>query len=139
MNTRLQRRIQHRVGLKEHVAIIMDEGCYYSGVLKEVSLNGFRVTFSPIHSRLISCTSLSLFRNLSTLQVKKFRVLISKSFSSLDNKIACRQCRQEEKHMVTAYPRWRIKKKTLLEIGFELPESSTDWKLFVHQKMLETH
>jgi hypothetical protein len=39
---------------------------------------------------------------------------------------------------VTLYPRWQQKKDNSMEVGFEIPENSTDWKVFVQQRLSDS-
>ncbi|MCI5218836.1 MAG: hypothetical protein D3914_06515 [Candidatus Electrothrix sp. LOE2] len=137
MNVKIKKRKQQRINLTDYIAIFAEDTCNYTGTLKEISLNGLRVNICPAGSQLMASSPCLRDYKPSTWHNRKFRIVISEnmvgrkgravSFFGLKNKI----------YIVTAYPRWQRKNNDLMEVGFEIPETSADWKLFVQQKMSE--
>ena len=137
MNVKIKKRKQERVNLTDYIAIFAEESCNYTGTLKEISLNGLRVDICPAGSQLMASPPYLRDYKPSSWRNREFRIVISEnmvgrkgkaiSFFGLKNKI----------YIVTAYPRWQRQNKELMEVGFEIPETSADWKLFVQQKMSE--
>ncbi len=139
MSVKVKKRRQQRISLTGYLAIFLEDSCNYTGTLKEISVNGLRVQVNPISSRLISGPSLSWFHNSSAWQNRKFSIIISKKLSSKNYKIGCCASRQRKNYMMTAYPRWLRKKDDLMEIGLEIPENYSGWKIFVQQRIREVH
>mgnify|MGYP007065749973 CR=1 FL=1 len=136
MRIQYEQRRNQRVNLSGYNAIFVDYGCYYKGILNEVSFNGLRVTFLPIGSQLIFWPNLSLFFHDMIWRNRMFRIAVSMNTTSLSNfddssSQAGKNC------LVAAYPRWQHKNDTRLEIGFKIQECSLVWKFFVHQRILE--
>lgn len=137
MNVKIKKRKQERINLTDYIAIFTEESCNYTGTLKEISLNGLRVNICPAGSQLMASSPCLRDCKPSNWRNREFRIVISEnmvgrkgkaiSFFGLKNKI----------YIVTAYPRWQRKNNNLLEVGFEIPETSADWKLFVQQRMSE--
>ncbi|MCW5207379.1 hypothetical protein VU10_02400 [Desulfobulbus sp. US1] len=135
MNVKLDKRIFPRVNLSGDLAAFMDCGCYYKGLLTDVSYDGFRVTFTSIGSQLIFWPNLSLFFSATIWRVRKFRVVISATIVSNNDGIGGSSNRTRKNYLISAYPRWMKKTGTQMEIGFKIPESSVGWHFFVLEKM----
>jgi hypothetical protein len=135
MNVKIKKRKQERVNLTDYLAIFTEDNCNYTGTLKEISLNGLRVNICPIGSQLMAASSSLQDYKPSTWRKRKFRIVISKNMVSRKGKAASYPGRQGEVYTVTAYPRWQRKNNHLTEVGFEIPETSADWKLFIQQRM----
>jgi hypothetical protein len=137
MSAKVKKRGQQRIRLSDYLAIFVEGGCNYTGTLKEISLNGLRVNITPIGSRLISGPSLSWFHNHTSWRNRKFKIIISESLVGKKNTIESCSTQKRRSYILIAYPRWWKGKDNLMEIGFEIPESSAAWEIFVQQKVPE--
>jgi hypothetical protein len=135
MNLKRDKRRFQRVNLSGNIAFFMDHGCYYKGILEDLSYDGFRVTFPSLDSQLIFWPNLSIFHSATIWRIRKCRIAISTSIVSNNAHTEYSSDRTRKSYFVSAYPRWKRQKDTQLEIGFKIPESSVGWKFFVHQKM----
>jgi len=137
MSIKVKKRGQKRIDLTDYVAVFVEDGCNCTGTLKEISLNGLRVNIAPIGSRLIAGSGLSWFHNPESWRNRKFRIIISERLNGKNYKVEYCLSRPKNNYMVIAHPRWRREKDTLMEIGFEISDSSAAWKVFVQEKVSE--
>ncbi|MCI5139098.1 MAG: hypothetical protein D3922_11935 [Candidatus Electrothrix sp. AR1] len=135
MNVQFDKRRFQRIDLSGDTVIFLDYGCYYKGLLTDVSYNGFRATFTPIGSQLIFWPNLSLFFSAAIWRLRKFRIVISTTIVSNNTDTGDSSNRTRKNYLMSAYPRWMKKTDTRMEIGFKIPESSVGWQFFVLQKM----
>ncbi len=139
MSVPKKKRQQQRINLTDYLAIFTEESCNYTGTLKEISQNGLRVTMCSIGSQLMAASPYLQATTLSSWRIKKFKIIISENMVNKRSKTTSYLTRRNKIYTVTAYPRWQREEKDTLEIGFEIPESSTAWKLFVQQKISHSH
>ncbi|MCI5162883.1 MAG: hypothetical protein D3917_12880 [Candidatus Electrothrix sp. AX5] len=135
MNVQFDKRRFQRVDLSGDTVTFLDYGCYYKGLLTDVSYNGFRVTFTSIGSQVIFWPNLSLFFSATIWRIRKFRIVISTTIVSKNADSGELSNRTRKNYLMSAYPRWMRKTDTKLEIGFKIPESSVGWQFFVLEKM----
>jgi hypothetical protein len=139
MGVQTKKRQQQRINLTDYLAIFAEESCNYTGILKEVSVNGLRVIMCPIGSQLITPPSHLRDDTLSIWRKKKFKIIISENMVNKLYKATFYLTRKSKIYTVTAYPRWQREEKDTMEIGFEIPENSSDWKLFVQQRISDSN
>jgi hypothetical protein len=135
MSVKIKKRKQERINLTDYIAIFTEETCNYTGTLKEISLNGLRVNICPAGSQLMVSSPCLPEYKPSTWRNRKFRIVISENMVSRKGKAISFFGLQNKIYIVTAYPRWQRKNNELMEVGFEIPESSADWKFFVQQRI----
>lgn len=136
MNVQFDKRRFQRVDLSGDTVIFLDYGCYYKGLLTDVSYNGFRVTFTPIDSQFIFWPNLSLFFSAAIWRLRKFRIVISTTIVSNNADTGDSSNQTKKNYLISAYPRWMKKTGTQMEVGFKIPESSVGWQFFVLEKMV---
>ncbi|WP_339137514.1 MAG: hypothetical protein WGN25_05535 [Candidatus Electrothrix sp. GW3-4] len=125
----MKRPRQQRIDLPDYIATLKEGDCGFTGILKGVSLNGFQVVFCPADVQLIS--ELSLLDPLPICRNRKIKIVVSKKLGNENYKERyCSNLRRKH-YRVTAYARWWIEKDNSVEVGFELPVITLDWKLFI--------
>ncbi|XCN74968.1 MAG: hypothetical protein Q3M24_09600 [Candidatus Electrothrix aestuarii] len=129
MGENIKKRRQRRVDLTDYIAVFMERNCHYNGVLKEISLNGLRVDICPVGSQLMAAAS--------SLQKREFCIVISEDLVSKEYRLDMTPNGKNKLYTLRAYPRWQREQNERIEVGFEISESSDDWKLFVQQRMQE--
>ncbi|MDU9050943.1 MAG: hypothetical protein Q3M30_19000 [Candidatus Electrothrix sp. Rat3] len=139
MSVKIKKRKQERINLIDYIAIFMEDCCNYTGTLKEISLNGLRVNICPIGSQIMATSPSLRDYKPSTWRKRKFRIVVSENMLSKEGKATSYPRLKNTTYTVTAYPRWQRKENNLIEVGFEIPESSADWKLFVQQRISDPH
>ena len=135
MSIKIKKRQQERIDLIDYIAIFTEDSCNYTGTLKEISLNGLRVNICPIGSQIIATSPTLRKYNPSTWRKRKFQIVVSENILSKKCKATSYHNLKNKIYTVTAYPRWQRKENNLMEVGFEISESSADWKLFVQQRI----
>ncbi len=135
MSVKIKKRRQERINLTDYLAIFTEDNCNYTGTLKEISLNGLRVNICPIGSQLMAASPSLREYKPSTWRKRKFHIVVSENMLSKKCKATSYTSLKNKIYTVTAYPRWQRKKNNLMEVGFEISESSADWKLFVQQRI----
>lgn len=136
MYVQVDKRRLKRVNLLGDTAVFVDNGCYYKGKLTDVSYEGFRVNFPSISSQSIFWPNLSVFFSPTIWRLRKCKIIISTRIVNNDANTLNSSSRTGKNCMVSAYPRWIMKKDTRMDIGFKIPESSVGWQFFVHQHIV---
>jgi hypothetical protein len=135
MTIKIKKRKQKRINLTDYIAIFMEDSCNYTSILKEISLNGMRVDICPVGSQIMATSPSLQNYKPSTWRSRKFRIVISENMLSKKCKAVSYPSLKRKIYTVTAYPRWQRKKNNLMEVGFEIPETSTEWKRFIQQRI----
>ena len=137
MYIHLDNRKLQRVNLSGAVALFVDSGSYYKGELKDVSYNGFRVNFPSINSLPIFWPDLTVFFSTAIWRLRKFRIIICTNITGGNDSTGSFANRTGKSFLVSAYPRWMVKKENRLEVGFRIPVTSVGWQFFVHHNIVE--